>query len=93
MIALTTSVPRVIAAVDHDLGAPADRLDHLGQHVDRADPLVELAPAMVRHIDAIDPVIDRDLGVLGGGDALEDDWGSCELRLIRSMSRQLNRAW
>jgi hypothetical protein len=27
---------------------------------------------MVRHIDAVDPVLDRDLGVLGGGDAFED---------------------
>ena len=72
---------------------PADRLDDFGQHVDRADALVELAPAMVRHIDAIDPVLDRDLGVLGGGDALQDqrdvdilldpvDVAPVELRLV-----------
>src|SRR4051794_3836173 len=59
-------------AVDDDTGAPGDRLDDFRQHSDRAQPLIELAPAMVRDIDAIDPVIDRNLGVLGGGDALQD---------------------
>src|SRR5207248_6838747 len=59
-------------AVDDDPGAPADRLDHLRQYLDRADALVELAAAMVRDIDAVDAVIDRDLGVFGGGDALQD---------------------
>ena len=48
---------------------------------------------MVRHIDAVDPVFDRELGVLGGGDALDDqrdveilldplDVAPVELRLI-----------
>src|SRR5436190_5401283 len=61
-------------AVDDDTGAAGDRLDHFRQYRDRAQPLVELAPTMVRDVDAIDPVVDRDLGVLGGGDALEDQW-------------------
>ena len=51
---------------------PADRLDDFRQYVDRADALVELAAAMVRHIDAVDPVLERDPGVLGGGDAFQD---------------------
>ncbi len=68
------------------LARPADRLDDLRQHLDRADALVELAAAVVRHVDAIDPVIDRDLGVLGGGDALEDHRDLRQLCLIRSMS-------
>ena len=33
--------------------------------------MVELPPAVVRHIDPVGAVIDRDAGVLGGGDALE----------------------
>src|SRR3954471_148113 len=60
-------------AVDPDLAAPADRLDDLRHDRDRPDPLVELAPAMVRDIDDIDAVIDRDPGILAGRDALDDD--------------------
>jgi hypothetical protein len=59
-------------AIDDDASAAADRLDDLWQDVDRAHTLIELPPAMVRHIDAVDPVFDRDLGVLCGGDAFED---------------------
>src|SRR6266851_2874111 len=59
-------------AVDQHPGPPADRLDDLRQYLDRADALVELAPAMVRDIHAIDPMLDRDPGVFGGGDALDD---------------------
>ena len=70
-IALTTSVPRQNAAVDHDLGAPGDGVDHLRQHVDRAAAVIELAAAVVGDVDPVDPVVDRDLGVLGGGDALD----------------------
>src|SRR5207248_5956511 len=55
--------PSADAAIDDDAGAAADRLDDLRQYVDRADALIELAPAMVRDIDAVDPVLDRDLGV------------------------------
>src|SRR5216683_383604 len=79
--------------VDHHPGSAADRLDDLRQYLDRADALVELAPAMVRHVDAIDPVLDRDPGILGGGDALDDqrdieilldplDVAPVELRLV-----------
>src|SRR5712692_3743575 len=61
-------------ADDDRVGAQRDRLDDVGAAGDRADDLVELAPAMVRDIDAIDPILDRDLGVLGSGDALDDQW-------------------
>src|SRR5438128_1397960 len=58
-------------AVDHDLGAAADRLDDLGQHFHRAEPVIELAAAVVRDIDPVDAVLDRSYGVLARGDALE----------------------
>jgi hypothetical protein len=34
--------------------------------------VIELAAAMVRHIDAIDAELDRATGVLDGGDAFQD---------------------
>ena len=34
--------------------------------------MVELPAAVVRHVDHVDAVFDRELGVLGGGDALDD---------------------
>ena len=58
-------------AIDHDEGSPTDRFNNLGQNIDRADALVELAPAMVRHVYAIGPAFERHLGVLGGADALQ----------------------
>src|SRR5262249_13117896 len=60
------------AAIDHDLGATPDRLDHPREHLDRADTLVELSAAVVRDIDAIDAVVDRDHRVLGGGKTFQD---------------------
>ena len=71
-IALTISVPRQNAAVDHDLGAAGDGVDDLGQHMHGAAAVVELASAVVGHVDPLDPVIERDRCVLRGGDALED---------------------
>ena len=47
-------------AVDHDLGAAGDRVDDLGQHVHRAAAVIELAAAVVRDVDPVDAVIDRD---------------------------------
>src|SRR5262249_46887629 len=52
---------------------PTDRFDDLGQDIDRADALIELPPAMVRHVDAVGPAFERDLGVLSGADALQHD--------------------
>ena len=65
------SLPRQNDAVDQDLGAAADGLDDLRQHVHRAAAMIELAAAMVGDVDPFDAVIDRDPGVLGGGDALD----------------------
>ncbi len=61
------------AAVDDDLRPALHRGRDLGQHLDRAAAVIELAPAVVGDVDRIDAVSDRDLGILGGGDALEDE--------------------
>ncbi len=59
-------------AIHHDLGAALHGVDDLGQHMHGAAAVIELAAAMVGDVDPLDAVIDRDLRVLGGGDALED---------------------
>ena len=61
------------AAIDHDAGASPDGFNDLGQDIDRANALIELAPAMVRHVNAVGPAFERELGVLGGADALQHD--------------------
>ena len=65
--------PAEKSAVDDDLGATANGLDDLRQHVDRTLAVVELATAMVRHVDALDAVLDAQLRILGGRDALEGE--------------------
>src|SRR6202034_3560028 len=60
-------------AVDHDLGGAGDRLVDFGQHVGRAAAVVELAAAVIGDVDEIDAVIERELGVLGGGDAFDGE--------------------
>ncbi len=79
-------------AVDDDLGAAADRIGDLWQHVDRAAAVIELAAAVVRHVDPLDAVLDRDRGVLGGGDAL-DQSGILNFFLMRSTVFQSSPAW
>ena len=92
MIALTTSVPRVIEPSTHHLAAPADRLHDFRHDRNRPDTLVELAPAVVRHIDDIDVVIGR-RSVRPRPLAMPLMMtGIFDSRLIRSMSRQLKRA-
>ena len=61
------------AAVDNDLGAAGDRVDDFRQHIGRAAAVIELAAAVVGDVDELDAVIERDLGVLGGGDALDGE--------------------
>ena len=46
------------AAVDPDLGPAADRLDDLGQDVDRGRDAVELSRAVVADDDPVDAVLD-----------------------------------
>ena len=71
-IAFTMSVPRTKLPSTITVARPAHRLDDLGQDVQRAAPVVELAAAVVGHVDDLDAVRARELGVLGGGDALQD---------------------
>src|SRR5712692_4497344 len=48
------------AAVHHDSGAPRDRRYHLGQHVERAAPMIELPPTVVGHVDDLDAVLEAE---------------------------------
>ena len=59
------------AAVDHDFGAAGDGGDDFRQHMHGAAAVVELAAAVIGDVDPLDAVIDRDLGVFRGGDALD----------------------
>ena len=61
------------AAVDDDLGPVGDRVDDFRQRVGRAAAVIELAAAVIGDVDELDAVIERDLGVLGGGDALDGE--------------------
>ena len=61
------------AAVDDDHGAAGHRLDDFRQHIDRAAAVVELAAAVIGDVDDLDAVIERDLGVLRGADALDGE--------------------
>ncbi len=58
-------------AVDHDLGAAGDGVDDLRQHMHGAAAVIELASAVVRNINPVDAVIDRDRRILRGRDALD----------------------
>ena len=60
------------AAVHEDLDPVADRLDDLGQHVERGRDAVELAAAVVGDDDAGGAVLGGEPRVLGGVDALHD---------------------
>ena len=71
----TRSAPAAIAlidvgaaaerSVDHDLGAAGRRIDDFRKHLHRSAAVVELPTAVVRNVDPVDAVIDRDAGVLG----------------------------
>ena len=60
------------AAIDPELGPPDDGAGDLGERVDRGRHAVELTPAVVAHHDAVDPVLHREVGILGGQDPLDD---------------------
>ena len=57
-----------------------DRLDHLGQRVDRRRDAVELAAAVVRDDDRGGAVLAREPRVLGGERPLQDDGQTGERR-------------
>ncbi len=65
--------PARVAAVHEDGGAAGHRGHDLGQHLGASDAVVELAAAVVGDVDPVHAVLDGDAGVLGGGDALEDE--------------------
>src|SRR5262249_38690402 len=46
--------------------------DDFGQYVDRTQPVIELTPAMVGDIDAVDAKLDRLVGILDRSDAFQD---------------------
>src|ERR1019366_7500620 len=59
--------------VDQDLRTSADGIHNLRQYLHGTTAMVELAATMVRHVDPIDAMLDRNPGVFGGGDALEGE--------------------
>src|SRR3989454_253281 len=61
------------AAVHDDRRPAADRPDDLGERLDRAPAVVELAPAVVGDVHALDAVVGRKRRVLGRRDALQDE--------------------
>src|SRR5215510_184423 len=58
------------AGIDQHRHRPRD-LHDLRQRLDRRRSAVVAAPAMVRHDDAVDASLGRELGILPGDDALE----------------------
>src|SRR5262245_3079200 len=62
----------VEAAVDDHLGAARNGRYHLGQNINRAATVVELPPTVVRDVDAFHALLTREVGILAGADALED---------------------
>ena len=68
------SLPRQIDPSIRMLGAPADGLDDLRQHVHGAAAMIELPAAMVGNVDPFHAVIDCDPSILGGGDSLDCQW-------------------
>src|SRR4029077_14017285 len=61
------------AAVDNDLGADGGRLDDFRQHVGRAAAVIELPAAVIGDEDEVDAVIEAELGILRGGEALDGE--------------------
>ena len=70
---MTMSVPRRKPPSTMIWARPPAASHHLRQHGDRALAVVELAAAVVGDVDALDAVLDGDAGVLGRGDALENE--------------------
>ena len=73
---LANLCPAGEAAIDCHLSARTDRFDYLGQSFDRAETLVDHAPAVIGDVDGGHAAIDRLQGVLGGHDPFHDDWQS-----------------
>src|SRR5207253_421975 len=50
-------------AIQDDLSSAAHRLDDLGQRLEAAETVIDLASTVIRHPDVFDSVLDRQLGV------------------------------
>ncbi|HTM61231.1 MAG TPA: hypothetical protein VL199_12790 [Burkholderiales bacterium] len=61
------------AAIDPDLGLAFDGLHDLRQHRGAAQPMIELATAMIGNIDDLHAVLDAELGILCSGNAFDDE--------------------
>ena len=66
------SVPRQNDPSTMILARPATAADDLGQHLHGAAAMVELTSAVIRHIDPLHPVVERDGRVLRGRNPLDD---------------------
>src|SRR5205085_1517808 len=60
-------------AVEHDLGSTAHGLGNLGQCVQAAEAMVDLAAAVIGDPDILHTMLDGDLGIFGGLYALEHE--------------------
>src|SRR5262249_54491025 len=60
-------------AIDQDLRAPGDGVHDLGQYLHGAAAVIELPPAVVGDVNPVHAVIERNPGVLGGRNALDDE--------------------
>ena len=60
-------------AVDERLGAATDRVDHLGQRVERGRDAVQLPATVIRDDHSRRTVLAGELRVLGGEDPLDDE--------------------
>jgi len=54
------------------LARPATAPTISGQHMHRAAAVIELASAVIGHVDPLDPVIERDRGIFRRRDSLDD---------------------
>src|SRR5262249_60731316 len=61
--------PAADRSVDDDLGAAVHGGHDLRQHVHGAAAVIELAAAVVGDVNPLDSMVERDGGILGGGDA------------------------
>ena len=58
------------AAIDEDLRPAAHRVDHLGQNIERAAHMIELPPAVIGDVDALDAMVAGDRRVFAGLECL-----------------------
>ena len=84
---MTTSLPRLMPPSTRTGTRPSTASTTPGKRLERGDRAVELAPAMVRHDDAVDASCERLTGVLRMQDSLQKK-RPLHQRLSASTSRQ-----